>query len=182
MGSGQAISLHASAALNEHNVAYRENDRSIVEAGPTLLGATSSTLEVGMPTGTHGWLKIRAEIADGVVTASLSTRSAGAQEMLHHELPSLTAFLQEERIGGGTVVVKQTLSAYAGDMSRDSEMQRQRQPTQEGSRGNDVPARRDKNVLGFDGQLPIPETWRGFSDGAMFLPASAGGSWLNVRV
>ena len=53
-----------------------------------------------MANGTQGWLKIRAEMTDGgVVNASVSATTSAGQEMLHRELPSLTAYLQQEQIG-----------------------------------------------------------------------------------
>ena len=72
--------------------------QSATEPMPRTLSASPTALEVGIPDGTHGWLKVRAEMADGgVVNASVSAASPASQEMLHRELPSLTAYLQSER-------------------------------------------------------------------------------------
>ncbi|WP_433983147.1 hypothetical protein RBB78_16320 [Tunturiibacter empetritectus] len=59
----------------------REQDSSggvsrSMEPMPRTLSATPTALEVGIPDGTHGWLKVRAEMADGgVVNASVSAAS-----------------------------------------------------------------------------------------------------------
>ena len=63
------------------------------------LVATPTTLEVGVPDGTQGWLRIRAQVSDqGQVSASLAGGSSASQEMLHRELPALNAFLHNEQM------------------------------------------------------------------------------------
>ncbi len=185
-GGGQARELEAKASLASHDAGYRDNSGLALESGPALLATTSKTLEVGMASGTHGWLKIRAEIEDGVVTASLSVRSPATQEMLHHELPSLTAFLQEEKIGVSSVMVRQTSSAGAEDMSYGSGMQQQGRAAQQNSngKGDGTAAGSDERVWGSGDQVAMHEMWQGMSDGAAFLPTMTAGSggWLNVRV
>ena len=77
--------------------------------GHRTLTATATTLEVGIPNGAHGWLKIRAEIGSGgEVTAALSSASSSGQEMLRRELPSLSSFLQEEHLMVHPVIVTKT--------------------------------------------------------------------------
>ena len=89
-----------------------------VDATHRTLMATPTTLEVGVANGTHGWLRIRAEMTGGgVVNASLSTATSSGQEMLHRELPSLTAYLQSERVAVNSVVVQP--AGVAGTDSRD---------------------------------------------------------------
>ena len=52
-----------------------------------------------MPGGTHGWLKIRAEIGEGgAVSASISPSTKDGQESLHRDLPAISAFLESERV------------------------------------------------------------------------------------
>lgn len=80
---------------------------SSVDAAHKTLSATPTSLEVGVANGTHGWLKIRAEMADGgAVNTSLSTSSVAGQEMLHRELPSLAAYLKSEHVTVNAVVVQ----------------------------------------------------------------------------
>jgi hypothetical protein len=96
---------------------------SIAEAGPagapigeahrTLL-ATPTTLEVGVPGGTQGWLRIRAEVGGpGEVNASLTAASSGAREALHSQLPALNAFLHSEQIAA-TATVAERGAGFAG--------------------------------------------------------------------
>ncbi|RZU39582.1 hypothetical protein [Edaphobacter modestus] len=71
-----------------------------------VLTATPTALEVGVPGGTHGWLKVRAELADdGAVHASVSSSSAAGTEMLRRDLPSLTSYLHQEQVAVNSVVV-----------------------------------------------------------------------------
>lgn len=77
----------------------------IGESHRTLL-ATPTALEVGVPSGTQGWLRIRAEVSgSGEVNASLSTASSAATETLHTQLPALNAFLHSEQIAATTTVL-----------------------------------------------------------------------------
>jgi hypothetical protein len=65
----------------------------------TTLQASPTVLEVGVPSGSHGWLKIRAEIdSTGAVQASLSPATHAAHETLHRDLPALTSFLAGEQV------------------------------------------------------------------------------------
>ena len=179
-GSEPTIGLHT------QNLNHRDEYGRAGDPAPTLLGATPTALEVGMVSGTHGWLKIRAEMEDSVVTASLSARSTVAQEMLHHELPSLTAFLQEERIGGSSLVVRQTSPTSAGDMSHNSEMQRQggQMKQEPDSRSDDAQTGGNESGWGFGEPTAMREAWRSLGSEAIYLPVMTGGSggWLNVRV
>ncbi|QHS51152.1 hypothetical protein [Edaphobacter sp. 12200R-103] len=70
------------------------------------ISATPTALEVGIPGGTHGWLKVRAEIGgDGSVHASMSSNSAAGTEALRRELPQLTSYLHQEQVRVSSVVV-----------------------------------------------------------------------------
>jgi len=151
----------------------------------TLL-ATPMALEVGLANGTQGWLKIRAEMTDGgIVNASLSSATSAGQEMLHRELPALTAYLQEERVAVSTVIVPATAAAgtdsrFAGGMEREGNGQAQpgsRQGAAEDGQGSihrsadrtdEIPMYMTSNGVGEDGFLSAG-TYAG------------GGSWLNVR-
>ena len=65
----------------------------------TTLNASPTVLEVGIPGGSHGWLKIRAEMGEGGnVQASLFAATRAGHETLHRELPELTAFLASEHL------------------------------------------------------------------------------------
>jgi hypothetical protein len=157
-----------------------------MEPMPRTLSATPTALEVGIPDGTHGWLKVRAEMADGgVVNASVSAATSASQEMLHRELPSLTAYLQSEKVAVNTVVVHPT--ANTGAEPRDYPA-----GTEGGSSGQ-TPQR--SNEGGEQGQSSLRTTVDGADDVAGYqglhgvgedatLPLATypgGGSWLSVR-
>ncbi|WP_263385397.1 hypothetical protein [Granulicella arctica] len=72
----------------------------------TMLAATPTALEIGVSSGTHGWLKIRAELTStGEVNASLSGASIASATSLRSELPALNSYLQAEKISIGELVV-----------------------------------------------------------------------------
>jgi hypothetical protein len=152
------------------------------EPMPRTLSASPTVLEVGIPDGTHGWLKVRAEMADGgVVNASVSAASPASQEMLHRELPSLTAYLQSEKVAVNTVVVHP--AASTGPESRGSST-----GPESGASGQTPQGR---NQGGEQRQSPVNaatedasnyQDLRGVGeDGALPLTAHEGGGWLSVR-
>ena len=78
----------------------------------TTLSTTPTSLEVGVSGGTHGWLKIRAELnAAGEVNASLTGGTPAAAEKLRGELPALSDYLQNEKVSMGTLDVRPALHA-----------------------------------------------------------------------
>jgi hypothetical protein len=156
------------------------------ETMPRTLSATPTALEVGIPDGTHGWLKVRAEMTDGgVVNASVSAASSASQEMLHRELPSLTAYLQSEKVAVNTVVVHPTASTGAesrghptGTESGSSGQtpQRSNEGGEQGQGSLKATAEAAEDVAGYQGLHGISE------DGTLPLATySDGGSWLSVR-
>lgn len=86
---------------------------------PGTVAATPTSLEVGVPGGAHGWMKVRAELAgDGTVHASVTVSSQGGVEVLRRELPSLTNYLHQEQVGVSSVAVHAASSAMSfSDMS-----------------------------------------------------------------
>jgi len=65
-------------------------------------------LELGVFDGTHGWLRIRAELGTGgAVNASLTTNAA-AHESLRVALPALADYLRAEAIGVDKIAVYRT--------------------------------------------------------------------------
>jgi len=150
---------------------------------PRMLTATPTALEVGIQNGTHGWLKVRAEMADGgVVNASVSAASSAGQEMLHRELPAMTAYLQEEKVAVNAIVVHAPLAAGAESGSstgmdgaggqtpqRNSEEGEQQNVGKSISDGSDK-ATTYRSLHGID------------EDGSLSLATYAsGGNWLSVR-
>ncbi|WP_353062293.1 hypothetical protein RBB77_13400 [Tunturibacter psychrotolerans] len=156
------------------------------ESMPRTLSATPTALEVGIPDGTHGWLKVRAEMTDGgVVNASVSAASSASQEMLHRELPSLTAYLQAEKVAVNSVVVHPaagtgtdsrgysagTESGANGQTpqgSNEGGEQRQSSVNAATEATEDVSSYQELRGVGEDGTLPL-------------TVYEGGGSWLSVR-
>jgi hypothetical protein len=155
-----------------------------MDGAPRIVASTPTSLEVGIQNGTHGWLKVRAEMTDGgVVNASVSATSSSGQEMLHRELPAITAYLQEEKVGVNAVTVH--APSFVGSDARSS--------SGTGGAGGQTPQRsnegggQDQNLRkatlnGSDETM----TYRGLpgvnEDGSLSLAAYAnGGNWLSVR-
>jgi hypothetical protein len=148
------------------------------------LAATPTALEVGVTNGTHGWLKIRAELATGGgVNASLSAASSGGQEMLHRELPSLAAYLQQAQVAVNSVVVHPAMAGndshgLAGGMGGDVSGQTQQRNDQGGETrhglNDPVPSHVETGAY---------EVVNGVGAGGLLSPVTyaGGGSWLNVR-
>jgi hypothetical protein len=156
-----------------------------IDATHKTLMATPTSLEVGVANGTHGWLKIRAELTGGgVVNASLSTATSSGQEMLHRELPSLTAYLQSERVAVNAVVVQPAVVAgadtrgLAGGMNGDGSGQAQQSGNQGGENrqgaANTVLGRVEKDVA-YSGPNRVG------GDEPLSGSYASGGSWLSVR-
>jgi hypothetical protein len=150
---------------------------------PRTLTATPTALEVGIQNGTHGWLRVRAEMADsGVVNASVSAASSTGQEMLHRELPALTAYLQEEKVAVNAIVVHAPLAGGTEPRSFTG-MDSAGGQTQRGNEGGEQQQNVRKQILdGSEGAI----TYQGLQgideDGSLSLGTYAsGGSWLSVR-
>ena len=93
------------------------------ESHGTLV-ATPTTLEVGVPRGAEGWLKIRAEVGSDGISASLSTASHAGQSMLRDQLPAINAFLQGEQIHASATVLDKGIQTSSGDGGSSAGMDR----------------------------------------------------------
>jgi hypothetical protein len=156
-----------------------------VDTAPRTLMASPTALEVGVPNGTHGWLKIRAEMTGGgAVDASLSTSSPSGQEMLHRELPSLMSYLQNEHITVNTVVVHPSRDAgaefrgLAGGMNGDG-----RGEGKSGGQGGEGRQQAAGAVLNYPESVRPSIGLPGIGGDEVLPPASymGGGGWLSVR-
>ena len=154
------------------------------DGAPRMLMASPTELEVGIPNGIHGWLRVRAEMTDGgSVNASVSAASASGQEMLHRELHSLTAYLVEEKVAINAVVVHTPtppavaqqsfagtgdLAGRAGQGANEGKQQQQ----YAGDSASTKPGERTAYGSSSDAE----------SDGGL-QPATfaTGGNWLSVR-
>ena len=191
-GAAGAVAMHVAgpgaqaADAGVHGGAASQNEPRSTEAAPQMLQATPNSLEVGVASGTHGWLKIRAEMSGaGVVNASLSTASSSGQEMLHRELPSLTAYLQSERVAVHTVVVQPVAAAaamsreFGGRMSGDGRraVVAERRPGRRETAGESR-----HHVESHEHERGVSRPDRSRRD-ELLSPAiyMAGGGWLSVR-
>lgn len=153
-----------------------------MDGAPKTLEATPTALEIGMQNGTHGWLKVRAEMTDsGVVNASVSTATAAGQEMLHRELPALTAYLHEEKVAVNMVVVHAPTTA-GGEFRGSSAGAGDGAGGQAAGTGGQQQSF-GRTASGRAGETTGQRSWDG--DGEDGLPSNAtyaeGGSWLSVR-
>lgn len=149
-----------------------------------ILTATPTALEVGVANGTEGWLKIRAEMTEGgQVNASLSSVTTSGQEMLHRELPALTAYLHEERVSVNAVVVQANAAAGAGPMPAGGMNPEGRGQQREQQGGGE----QQQGVVNVDSdRVDGGMTYEGLSglgqDGSLSPGMfSGGGGYLNVR-
>lgn len=145
--------------------------------------ATPTTLEVGLPGGTHGWLKVRAELAgDGAVHASVSASSAAGTEMLRRELPTLTSYLHQEQVQVSSVAV------HAPQSTMDlSNLASGGGPNQRMSGGSGDSQRRETgdermSATGTQDDLrPGVSHADGERDGLLSAGYGLAGGWLSIR-
>ena len=84
----------------------------------STLSATPTSLEVGVSGGTHGWLKIRAELsAAGEANVSLTGTSPAATSKLQGDLPAMNSFLASEKVAMGALNVNSALHAAGATVS-----------------------------------------------------------------
>lgn len=180
-----------SSASNEKHVEV-SSTRPLVDTAPQntdlrTMTATPNVLEIGLESGSHGWLRVRAELGPaGEVAASVVASSTSAAEGLHKELPAISAYLAEERVGVGSLVVNATekgaaaqdsmLSGGSGAAggSQPGQNQRGREsnfPVPDGRRGS---ALLDSDFSVSVGPMAIGQPWMARGNGS--------GGWVNVRV
>jgi hypothetical protein len=155
-----------------------------VDGAPRMLSSTPTSLEVGIQNGTHGWLKVRAEMTDGgAVNASVSATSSVGQEMLHRELPALTAYLQEEKVTVNAVIVHSTPAAGTDARSSSGMGSASGQTPQRSNEGEQQHQSIRKTTLNGIGETVSYGRWHGVDeDGSLPLAAYVnGGTWLSVR-
>jgi hypothetical protein len=191
--SGPADSARAAGSVNAGMLAEPTSSiAQVAEPHRTLL-ATPTTLEVGVPSGTQGWLRIRAEVgAPGEVNASLSAASSGGRELLHNQMPALNAFLHSEQLAVTTTVVERvSLSSggpASGGMGGDTTGGSNASLLQGGGAGSDGSQRDAQQTANFSVSEKVTsyDARAGVSDAAGQISNNASlagesGRWLNVR-
>ncbi len=196
--STPALSLNAVSAAS-----LPDPSPSVAQVGEshrTLL-ATPTTLEVGVQSGTQGWLRIRAEVGDqGAVNASLAAGSSGGRELLHSQMPALNAFLHSEQMAVTTTVVDR--GAFAGGNQASAALGSGGLGSQDGAGGSNGSllheggAQSDSSQRGpahhamttssnvpsgsYDALITVNDTETSLSGRTTISGES--GRWLNVRV
>jgi hypothetical protein len=119
----------------------------------------------------------------GVVNASVSATSSAGQEMLHRELPALTAYLQQEKVAVNAIVVHTTPAVAAEGRSSLGTDGGGGQAQQRGNEGGDQQQSVRKQTLNdTDGTMNYPGLQGVDEDGLSSLATyESGGSWLSVR-
>lgn len=183
----------ADQSSSPHTGISSTDSTSVSGADHTTLVATPNVLEVGLSSGTHGWLRVRAEMStDGDVSASVRAASETAYDALHKDLPSMSAYLASERVGVTSLVVEHTpASSGSGANPGASNMANTdsgSQGAQAGSQGGAAPGSAwntggvDAQV-GDDAQSGLSVSDAALSSGAA-LPVAAyanrSGGWLSV--
>jgi len=85
------------------------------------LAASPNSLEVGVANGTHGWLRVRAELdQSGMVTAAVVASSATSAETLSRHLPEMSAYLAQESTRIGMLVVHASAPTGASSTTANS--------------------------------------------------------------
>ena len=140
--------------------------------------STPTVLEVGF-NGTHGWLRVRAELAHtGEISASLTTASPHVAETLQKNIPAITAYLSTEQVGISSVVVNAAAESKGGQFHENGS-----------NHGGEADAQGQRNSRQDESHLLVDDpALRGVMiDWAMSsIPAAVyaggGGGWLSVRV
>jgi hypothetical protein len=173
---------------------------SAAVGAPQILAAGPAKLDVGVFDGTHGWLRIRAEIGTGgVVNASL-TASVGSHASLRAALPEMSRYLDAEAVSVGKLAVHRATGSSGAVLAGNDSGNRQSAGHSRGQRhapgqSNSVQPQHTAKVpilpttgttarLTTDASawamssrlgLDVAHTRNGYG-----LGSAAGGSWLNV--
>lgn len=100
-GNSSSNNLANESALPSHTLSSQNH-----ELPSSLLRATPTTLEVGVTTDTHGWLKVRAELnSAGQLSASLTGGSPAAVSRLRDDLSQMNSYLEQEKVQVNTLTV-----------------------------------------------------------------------------
>ena len=179
-------------------------DATMASEPHQTLAATPTSLEVGMHSGTQGWLKIRAEVGDqGDITASLAASSVSGEQALKGQLPALNAYLHSEQMSVTTSMAERiwpahvavshetglpSLSAGAGSSGQHPSLlggAGQNAHDQNGRQSSDLASAatgrsgRDDARPSFESPL---EANAGGRPTASASEVDGSGQWLNVRV
>jgi hypothetical protein len=162
---------------------------------PQVLMSGPTRLDVGVFDGTHGWLRVRAELGvGGTVNASL-TASGAAHESLRAVLPEMASYLQSEAVSVSRIALhraaagRHSMTATEGQQSGGA--QRQGEAGEQAQNGSSS-LKKNLRVMeqrgpgsAFGTSRNATQTW---IDGAARTMQTVGlgvgysGGWLNVCV
>ena len=179
------VGVHGARRIAEPEAASVPEASSKPEEG-RVIEASAGALEVGLATGTHGWLRVRAELGEGGTVLAQVVARAGAAESLHKDLPAISAYLAHEQVGVSSLVVHaMEAAAPASDaLSRSASGGSDPSQTDSDKAGEDAEQKAGMNAEAVQAGT-APETGPG-SDHSM-LPGALlrnrfNGGWLSVRV
>jgi hypothetical protein len=161
--------------------------------GHQVLGAAPTQLDVGVFDGTHGWLRIRAELGTGGDVSASLTASAAAHGALRAAVPEMSNYLAAESVSVSKIAVHRAaegsigMGLTPGGSGQNGDSQdRKSGPQTQGDAG--VMRKTSVQVSGSSPvgaagsgdwtrgrSLPMP--WVGTAVGS----GGGSGSWLNVR-
>lgn len=176
------VATHLAASAGGHLELTPAEPASAAQPGDArTLSSTPLTLEVGVSTGTHGWLRVRAEMGDGgAVVASVVASSPVAAEALHRGLPAMHEYLVHEQVGIASVAISNSsLPAESGDGGGSAGLD---QPAgrQDARDQSSTPGQPANSSGGWDDKDASFQT--GLQELPFLYARSGGGSWLSVRV
>jgi hypothetical protein len=164
---------------------------------PQVLESGPARLDVGVFDGTHGWLRIRAELGTGGSVNATLTAGATAHDSLRAVLPEMASYLQSEAVSVNRIALHRAAAGSNG-MGTAAGQQNDDAPRQ-GAAGGQA------QNSGSSSKEDLPATERGearpvitasrdavgaWSGGVPAMPglgvgsgmlAGSRGSWLNVR-
>jgi hypothetical protein len=117
------------------------------------------------------------------VNASVSAASSAGQEMLHRELPALTAYLQEEKVAVNAISVHASLAGGTDARGSSGTESTGGQTPQRSNEGEQQHQSLRKTTLNGPDETTTYGSLQGVvEDGSLPLAAYVnGGSWLSVR-
>jgi len=187
VGNVVSFAPHASSVAKRVGVVAPHVEATSQASDLKTLVATPNVLEVGIASGAHGWLKVRAEFAEtGEVAASVVAGSASAAQSLHKELPGISAYLAGERVGVSSLVVNSAERGAGAQSSTLGSGTGGAATTDDGRShgGRDIPAATAKGSSRAADLLADASALLGASgmNAPLMLHANGSGSWLSVRV
>ncbi len=175
----------ATTVGSSHLVQESLHAANVMEASDlssSRIRVADNAIEIGVSHGTHGWLRVRAEMEGETLVTSLSSPVPEIREMLHREMPSMTAYLQEEKVNVGSLVVREMQTAD-NRLGHDGGMQGQQTSPQDQPKNQTASTRSDRSG-DYDSAGFVSLPWIGESSDSYFVPAqfSGNGGWLSVHV